>query len=188
MKDKLIVVSAPSGAGKTTIVKHLLEVHDDFAFSVSATTRPKRSGEIEGVDYYYISPERFRKLIEEEAFVEWEEVYDNQFYGTLKSEIERIWALGKYIIFDIDVKGALNIKSIFNDQVLCIFVKPPSWEVLLKRLQDRKTEDLASIEKRIKKAKLELEFEDRFDYILVNDKLEVAFKEAEKVVSDFLKK
>lgn len=187
MKDKLIVVSAPSGAGKTTIVKHLLEIHDDFAFSVSATTRPKRNNEIEGKDYYFISLETFKELIAKNAFVEWEEVYDNQFYGTLKSEIERIWALDKYIIFDIDVKGALNIKKIYGDQVMCIFVKPPNWDILLKRLRDRKTEDLASLEKRINKAKFELTFEDKFDYILINDQLEVAFKEAELAVNDFLK-
>jgi len=186
MDKKLIVVTAPSGAGKTTIVKHLLDKIPDLAFSVSATTRPKRQSENEAVDYYFINVDTFLQLIKDEAFVEWEQVYENQFYGTLKKEIDRLWSLGKYIVFDIDVKGANNIKKIYNKQVLTIFVKPPSKEILINRLKNRNTEDQKSLNARIKKAELELQFENKFDYVLVNDELERAFNEAENVVFKFL--
>ncbi len=186
MDKKLIVITAPSGGGKTTIVKHLLNTIENLAFSVSATTRPKRQNEIDGIDYYFMNVENFQKLIKEDQFVEWEQVYENQYYGTLKKEVERLWSFGKYIIFDIDVKGALSIKKLYNKQVLTIFVKPPSKEILINRLKNRKTEKQESLDIRIKKAEIELKFENRFDYVLVNDDMLNAFKEAEKVVFKFL--
>ena len=186
MNRKLIVVTAPSGAGKTTIVKHLLDNINDLAFSVSATTRNKRPDEVEGVDYYFMNVSSFQTLINEDAFVEWEQVYEHQYYGTLKKEVERLWALGKYIIFDIDVKGAINIKKIYKDKVLTIFVKPPNKEILINRLKNRKTENPESLKARITKAEVELLYEDKFDYVLINDDLTKAFKEAEKVVFKFL--
>jgi guanylate kinase len=183
---KMLVFTAPSGAGKTTIVRHLLKSYKNLDFSVSATNRKKREKEVEGKDYYFLSTEAFKTKIAEEDFVEWEEVYDDQFYGTLKSEIDRLWALGKHIVFDIDVRGATNIKNLYKDQCLAIFIKPPSLNVLINRLKKRDTETVASLNKRITRVKREMEYEKTFDKVLVNDLLEVSLKEAELIVEDFL--
>lgn len=186
MKGKLVIFTAPSGAGKTTIVRHLLAHIENLDFSVSATSRPKREHEEGGRDYYFLSPMDFRKRIENEEFLEWEEVYEGQYYGTLKSEIERLWAEGKHIIFDIDVKGALNIKNTYPDDSLAIFVKPPSAEILFERLRNRGTETPESYRKRIKRATLELTYEDKFDVALLNDDLDAALIQAEKIVGEYL--
>jgi len=184
--SKLVIFTAPSGAGKTTIVQHLLKTMPEMAFSISATTRARRENETEGKDYYYIGVEEFKKLIDEDAFAEWQEVYPNQFYGTLRREMERIWAEGKHIVFDIDVKGALNLKLAYPEQSLAIFVKPPSKEALFERLRQRKTENEESLRKRLAKAEEELTFENKFDHILVNDVLETALEEAQNVVRRFI--
>ncbi len=186
--EKLIIVAAPSGAGKTTIVKHLMKQFAQIAFSISATTRSIRPKEKEGVDYYFLTTDMFKTLIDNGAFVEWEEVYDNQYYGTLKSEIHRLWQIGKVIIFDVDVQGALNIKKQFADKAITIFIKPPSISVLNKRLQLRKTETKESLQQRVDKAKYELQFADKFDFVITNNQLEKAFDQAETIVTDFLKK
>jgi guanylate kinase len=183
---KLIIVTAPSGAGKTTIVHHLIDSFDALAFSVSATNRSMRPHEKEGIDYYFLSTEAFKDLITEGALLEYEEVYDNQYYGTLKKEVERLWALGKCIIFDVDVKGALNIQKYFPQESLSIFIKPPSKEVLIERLKNRKTETPESLLKRITRATEELTYEKKFNKIIVNDVLEKALQEAEGLVTDFL--
>ena len=185
-EGKLIVVTAPSGAGKTTIVKHLLKTYDFFDFSVSATTRSKRKNEKEGKDYYFITPEEFKTLIKQRAFLEYEEVYEDQFYGTLKSEVDRIWATGKHIIFDIDVKGAVNLKKIYKDRCHTIFIKPPSLKVIIDRLTNRGTESDASLKKRIRRIKRELKYEPKFDHVLVNDVLDTALKEAEILIETLL--
>ncbi|MCF8246850.1 MAG: guanylate kinase [Saprospiraceae bacterium] len=185
-QGKLIVVTAPSGAGKTTIVHHLLDTFDNLAFSVSATTRHQRDNEQEGIDYYYTNVQEFKRLIEQDAFLEWQEVYENQFYGTLKSEVERLWGEGKHVIFDIDVKGAINVKNAYPDRALTIFIKPPSEDVLLERLKKRKSESAESLQKRIAKATFELTFEDKFDKVLVNDDLTVALKQADAIVGTWL--
>ena len=187
-KKNLIVFTAPSGAGKTTIVKHLLKKFSFLGFSISATTRQKRDHETDGLDYYFISLDQFREKLENKDFVEWEEVYDNQYYGTLKSEVERVWDLGKHIIFDIDVKGAVSIKNAYPDDTLVIFVKPPSPEILFERLRNRKTESAESLQKRIARAARELTFEDRFDAVLVNNVLEETLIKAESLVLEFLNK
>ncbi len=184
--SKLLVFAAPSGAGKTTIVRHLLKKYGELAFSVSATTRPPRAHEVEGRDYYFISPEKFRELLAQDAFVEWEEVYEGLFYGTLKREVERLWAAGRHIIFDIDVKGALNIKRLYPRQTLAVFVRPPSVEALRQRLLARSTEDEATLKKRLGKAEEEMASEDKFDLVLVNDSLEEALKKAEQIVGQFI--
>lgn len=183
---KLVIFTAPSGAGKTTIVKHLLNTIDSLAFSVSAATRDRRPNEIDGESYYFLSPEEFRQKIAEDGFVEWEEVYQNQFYGTLKSEVERLWAAGKNIIFDIDVQGALSIKKTYPKESLAIFVKPPSKDILFERLKGRQTESPQSLKKRIDKAVHELGFEEKFDAVLVNDHLEKTLETAEKMVLNFI--
>jgi guanylate kinase len=186
--SKLIVFTAPSGAGKTTIVRHLLKNIPNLSFSTSATTRYQRQGEEHGKDYYFLTKEDFKQKIEQDAFVEWEEVYRDQYYGTLKSEVERLWGLKQHIIFDIDVKGARNVKSAYPQQTLTIFIKAPSLEALLDRLRNRNTEAPEQLARRMAKATEEAAFEDQFDYVLVNDDLTVALQEAEKVVSDFLAK
>lgn len=184
--EKLLIFAAPSGAGKTTLVKHLLANRSDLAFSVSATSRDKRSNETDSKDYYFIGVEGFKEKITEDAFAEWEEVYANQFYGTLKTEIERIWALGKCIIFDIDVIGAMNLKKIYGDKALTVFVMAPSKEVLFQRLRDRNTESEDSLQKRIQKADQELQYSQDFDVVLINDELDIAKQDAVKIASSFL--
>ena len=188
MKGKLIIFSAPSGAGKTTIVQYLLKQIARLEFSVSATSRPMRKDETHGVDYYFISVEEFKKKINNKEFVEWEEVYKDNFYGTLKAEIERIWKKGHHIIFDMDVVGGLNLKKQFGDQALAIFVMPPSIAHLEARLKMRETETPESIARRLGKAEVELKTSTQFDTIVLNDTLEHAFDEAEKVVGAFLGK
>lgn len=185
---KLIVFSAPSGSGKTTLVHHLLEQEDlNLDFSVSATSRKKRGNEIEGKDYHFISLGEFNRHIEMDDFVEWEEVYNKNFYGTLKSEIERIWSNGKHVIFDIDVVGGLRIKEKYPEQTLAIFVQPPSIEVMELRLRNRKTDSEEKIKERVQKAERELKFSDHFDIVIVNDDLENAKQEAIKQVQNFVK-
>jgi guanylate kinase len=184
--SKMVILAAPSGAGKTTVVRHLLKQFPELAFSISATTRAKRPQETPGVDYYFMSVEQFSNLVDEDEFVEWQEVYPQQYYGTLKDEITRLWGLGKHIIFDIDVQGALNLKRIYPQASLAIFVKPPSKEILFERLRQRRTESEESLQKRLAKAEEELTYQNKFDHILVNDELERALAEAETVVANFL--
>ncbi|HMP31800.1 MAG TPA: guanylate kinase [Saprospiraceae bacterium] len=183
---KMIVLTAPSGSGKTTLVKHLLQKFDFLDFSISATTRDQRSHEVDGKDYYFLSPEEFKTRLANDEFIEHEEVYENQFYGTLKSEVDRIWSLGKVIIFDIDVKGAKNIKDLYGEQCLTIFVRPPSVEVLISRLTARATENEESLRKRIARIREEITYEPIFDTVVVNDLLEVAQLEAEYLVKNFV--
>lgn len=187
MNNKVIIFSAPSGAGKSTIVNHLLGLHPEFEFSISATSRAPRGEEQNGREYYFFSADEFRQMIAEDKFVEYEEVYSGSFYGTLKSEVERIWAKGHIIVFDIDVQGGVNLKRIFGDQALSIFIQAPSVEVLRERLIGRATDTMEAIEKRVAKATSEMEFAaGKFDYVLINDDLQTAFKEAEKAVNDFI--
>lgn len=183
---KAIIFSAPSGAGKTTIVRHLLDQLQVLRFSVSATSRPQRGKEENGRDYHFISPQEFRALIEKDAFVEWEEVYTDHHYGTLKTEIEKIWNEGKHVIFDVDVVGGMNLKSYFGDQAFSIFVKAPSLDVLRKRLESRKTESPEKVALRMAKAEKEMNFAKEFDYILLNDDLDRACTEAVSRVEEFL--
>lgn len=185
---KCVIFSAPSGAGKTTIVHYLLQQELPLEFSISATSRPPRPVERDGKDYHYMSVERFKERIEQGDFVEWEEVYTNQFYGTLKSEIERIWALGKHVIFDVDVVGGVNLKAAFGEQALSVFVKAPSIEALEKRLRTRATETDESIARRVAKAEKEMAYADQFDFVLINDNLEQAKAEAFERVTQFLSK
>ncbi|MFV0541991.1 MAG: guanylate kinase [Aestuariibaculum sp.] len=186
-QGKLIVFSAPSGSGKTTIVKHLLGIEDlNLEFSISATSREKRGTEIDGKDYYFLSLEAFKNNIKNDAFLEWEEVYRDNFYGTLKSEVERIWAKGKHVIFDIDVSGGLRIKRKFPENTLAIFVKPPSIDELKIRLKKRKTESEDKINMRVAKASAELATAPLFDEIVVNDTLEHALKQAHTLVNNFV--
>lgn len=184
---KAIVITAPSGAGKTTLVKLLLEERNDLAFSISACTRKKRDFEEDGKDYYFLTPDKFKKKLSEDAFVEWEEVYTDMFYGTLKSELNRIWSKNKTVIFDIDVKGAVNVKEQLGDKVLTIFIKPPSKDELFNRLKGRGTETEETIKKRFDRSVIELAFENKFDKVIVNDKLPIAFEELTEIVDDFLK-
>lgn len=188
-KGKLLVFSAPSGSGKTTIVKHLLSQPDlNLEFSISCTTRASRGEEINGKDYYFISLEDFKNHIKAEDFIEWEEVYRDNFYGTLKSEVERIWAKGKNVIFDIDVSGGLRIKSKFKQETLAVFVKPPSVDELKRRLKERSTESEEKINMRIAKAHVELATAPQFDVIIKNYELEIALKEAYELVKNFISK
>ena len=188
MSGKLLIFSVPSGAGKTTIVKRVLAKLDGrVAFSISASTRQPRGKEVDGVDYYFISKEDFLHRIAKHEFIEFEEVYSGTFYGTLRSEVERIWEEGKHVIFDIDVVGGLRLKSKFPDQALAIFVNPPSLEVLQERLTGRGTDSQDKLKERIAKAELELGYADKFDVILQNQDLEVACAEAEQLVTDFIK-
>jgi len=185
-EGKLIIFSAPSGAGKTTIVHHLLGKIPGLEFSISATTREARGDEVNGQDYYFISKEEFLHRIAKKQFVEFEEVYSGTFYGTLRTEIERIWKLGKTVIFDIDVEGGLHLKRKYGSQALAIFVQPPSLEVLKERLTGRGTDSGEKLKERFIKAEKELNYAPRFDIILKNHDLETACKEAEKLVSDFI--
>ena len=186
-KGKLIVFSAPSGSGKTTLVRHLLKQQElNLEFSISATSREKRGDEINEKDYYFLSTKEFKNNIKSDAFLEWEEVYRDNFYGTLNSEVERIWKMGKHVIFDIDVSGGLRIKRKFPEQTLAIFVKPPSIDELKIRLKKRKTESIDKINMRIAKASAELATAPLFDYVIVNSDLDDALKEAYTKVDDFL--
>lgn len=187
MEGKVIIISAPSGAGKTSIVKYLIDNKLPLSFSVSAASRAKRENEINGRDYHFISVEEFKAKIANNDFLEWEEVYPNQFYGSLKSEIERIWATGRHVLFDVDVVGGVNIKKFYGEKALSIFVKPPTKEILVERLQNRGTETPESLQKRLNKAEYELSFENQFDVVIVNDNLQVAQNEALTLISDFLK-
>ncbi|HET8859516.1 guanylate kinase [Marivirga sp.] len=186
---KAIIFSAPSGAGKTTIVQHLLDKHPELGFSISACTRDKRGRiEVDGVDYYFLTVEEFKKRIDKDEFVEWEEVYEGNFYGTLKKEVQRIWDLGKTVIFDVDVKGGLKLKKYFEEDALAVFVKVPSLEVLEQRLTNRNSESSSSLSQRLYKAKFEMTFEKEFDVTLVNEDLETSLKKAEDMVAGFIGK
>ena len=185
-QGKAIIFSAPSGAGKTTIVRYLLEKEIPLLFSISACSRNRRPNEIDGKDYYFLSVDEFKAKVSYNAFVEWEEVYENNFYGTLKSEIDRIWSSHQHIVFDVDIVGGLNLKKYFGDRALSIFIEPPSLDVLFKRLKNRATENEKSLNKRIEKATQEMKFSSSFDLIIINDKLEKAKKDAFEEVSKFL--
>jgi len=183
---KLIIISAPSGAGKTTIVHSLLESDLGLEFSVSAASRPKRKNEVDGKDYYFISVKDFKEKIKNEKFLEWEEVYKDHFYGTLKSEVERIWAKGHHVIFDVDVYGGINIKKYYKHKALSIFIMPPSMKHLDQRLRGRSTESEENLSKRLEKAEHEMSFAGEFDRIIINDNLETALTEAKEIVTEFL--
>lgn len=187
MNNKVIIFSAPSGAGKSTIVNHLLGLHPELEFSISATSRAPRGQEQHGIEYYFFTADEFRNMIAEDKFVEYEEVYAGSFYGTLRSEVERIWDKGHVIIFDIDVQGGVNLKRIFGEQAFSIFIQAPSVEILRERLVNRNTDTPEAIEKRVAKAASEMEFAaGKFDYTLINDDLQTALAEAERVVGKFL--
>lgn len=188
MSNKVIIFSAPSGAGKSTIVNHLLGLHPELEFSISATSRAPRGKEQHGVEYYFYSTDEFRQMIADDKFVEYEEVYAGSYYGTLKSEVERIWAKGHVIIFDIDVQGGVNLKRIFGDKAFSVFIQAPSVEVLRERLIGRGTDSAEAIERRVAKAASEMEFAaGKFDYVLVNDDLATSKAEAERILDEFLK-
>ena len=188
MKGKVLIVSAPSGSGKSTIVNFLMKEHPEFrlAFSVSATSRPPRGQEQDGVDYYFLSAEEFRRHIEADDFLEYEEVYEGRFYGTLKSQVEEKLAAGKNVVFDVDVKGGINIKKYYGEAALSVFIQPPSVEALRERLIGRNTDEMGQIEQRLAKAEYEMSFASQFDRILVNDNLEVAKQEAVALLNNFL--
>ncbi len=188
MKGKAIIFCAPSGSGKTTIVKHLLDKYSNLGFSISACTRDKRGrNEENGKDYYFLDIHDFKERIDADEFIEWEEVYPGAYYGTLKSEIERMWAEGKNVIFDVDVKGGLNLKKYFGDSALAIYVKVPSMEELEKRLRGRGTDSEDSISRRLYKMKFEMEFQNRFDVILLNDDIETSWQKAEELYESFVR-
>ena len=188
-KGKAIIFSAPSGSGKTTIVKHILSQFPEIEFSISASTRDKRGREeTNGKDYHFLDPDEFKDKIDKDEFVEWEEVYEGNFYGTLKSEIKRIWDKGHHVIFDVDVKGGINLKNYFGEDALSVFVRVKDIDVLTSRLKDRGTESEASLSRRLYKAKFEMSFENKFDTSLINDELEESYKNAEKMISEFIAK
>lgn len=186
MSGKVLIFSAPSGSGKSTIVNHILALHPEIEFSVSATSRPPRGTEQDGVEYLYYSADIFRALIRDEKFVEYEEVYPDRFYGTLKSEVNRIWAKGHVIIFDVDVKGGVSLKKYFGDAALSVFIQAPSVEELRKRLIARNTDPMDAIETRVAKAAEEMTYAPKFDKVLINDDLQTAYREAEAMVNAFL--
>ena len=189
LEGKLIIFSAPSGSGKTTIVKHLLQVRTDLGFSISACTRDRRGrNEVHGKDYYFLTPDDFKQRIDKNEFVEWEEVYAGAYYGTLRSEVERVWNSGKHVIFDVDVKGGLELKKAYGARALAIFVKAPSEEIIKQRLMARGTETEESLSKRLFKVRFEMSFQDQFDVILVNDALQDALQKAESLAENFLGK
>ena len=179
MQGKLLIFCAPSGSGKSTIVRHLMKLGLGLSFSISATSRNPRPGEQNGREYYFISPEQFREKINSGEFIEWEEVYPDQYYGTLRSELDRIWERGMHAIFDVDVHGGLNLKKDFGSRAMSVFIEPPSLEILEKRLKARGTDDEESLKKRLAKAEYEMSFASGFDHILINDHLDHAVKEAE---------
>ena len=186
-QGKAIIFSAPSGSGKTTIAKHLLKTNSNLDFSISASTRDQRGRtEEHGTDYYFMTPEEFKDKIDKEEFIEWEEVYQGNYYGTLKSEIQRIWSKGKHVLFDVDVKGGLNLKRYFGDEALAVFVKAPNWEVLQQRLSDRETESEESLSQRLFKARFEMSFKDKFDRVLINEDLDRSLEQAVEMVNEFL--
>jgi guanylate kinase len=189
MPGKALIFSAPSGSGKTTIVKYLLQNNPDLGFSISASTRDKR-GRIEqnGKDYYFLTPVEFKKKIDQDEFIEWEEVYEGNFYGTLKAEINRIWGEGKNVIFDVDVKGGINLKKYFGDKALAVFVKVPTLDLLKERLKSRETESPESLSRRLFKAQFEMTFQDRFDAVLINEDLQTSQREAQRLYDEFKKK
>jgi guanylate kinase len=186
MNGKLVIVAGPSGSGKTTIVRHLLGIYPRLAFSISACSRQKREGEMDGEDYYFLSVDEFKNKIEKGEFLEWEQVYPGSYYGTLRTEVERLWQIGRDVIFDIDVKGAMNLKKHYPENSITIFIHPPSLKALEERLQKRKTESPEFFEQRIKKAAEELSYSSRFDKVIHNNDLETAFKEARGLVGEFL--
>lgn len=188
MDGKLIIFSAPSGSGKTTIVRHLLNQNDNLGFSISACTRDRRGrSEQNGKDYYFLSPEEFKQKIDNDEFVEWEEVYTGAFYGTLKSEIQRLWDAGKHVLFDVDVQGGLKLKEYYGDKALAVFVKVPDEETLRQRLIGRGSETEESLSKRLFKVHFEMSFQNRFDVVLVNDNLAISLQKAQQLVNNFLK-
>lgn len=187
MKQKVIIFSAPSGSGKTTLVQHCLEHFSELAFSVSCTTRELRGAERHGIDYHFITPDEFREKIDTESFVEFEEVYKDKYYGTLKSEVERIWSLGKTVIFDVDVQGGIALKKYFGDQALSIFIMPPSVAELELRLVARGTDTMETIRMRIDKASEEMSYKDAFDEIVINDQLQLAKSKIEELLKQFLR-
>lgn len=189
MGGKALIFSAPSGSGKTTIVRHLLATNPDLGFSISASTRDKRGRtETDGKDYYFLTPDAFKKKIDNDEFIEWEEVYEGNFYGTLKSEIQRIWDEGRNVIFDVDVKGGLNLKKYFGEKALAVFVRVPSLDVLKERLRDRGTESEESLSRRLFKANFEMSFQDKFDVVLVNEDLDKSLAEAQRLYDAFKEK
>lgn len=184
MNKGVFIFSAPSGSGKTTILKPILEkLKDKFGFSISATTRPPREGEKDEVDYYFITPEKMREHIANGVFLEWEEVYPGKYYGTYKSELERIWQQGKYVIFDIDVKGGVNIKNILKNQACSIFIMPPSIEELERRLRNRNTESEETLKERLLRAEMEISLSANFDYVVCNDDLDEAIAKVEEIIT-----
>lgn len=187
MQGKLLLFCGPSGSGKTTIVRHLLDTDPRLAFSISATTRPKRETETDGVDYHFISVNEFKRRIDAGEFVEWEEVYKDRFYGTLRSEVDRLWRENKVVVFDVDVEGGLQLKKTFGELLLAVFVMPPSVEALHQRLTARQSETPESLKARVGKAEHELTYAFRFDRVIVNDTLEHALEEAKQVVSEFIR-
>jgi len=186
MDEKVLIFSAPSGSGKSTVVGHILKLHNDIEFSVSATSRPPRGEEKDGVEYLFYSADVFRLMVRDGKFVEHEEVYPDRFYGTLKSEVNRIWAKGHAIIFDVDVKGGISLKKYFGDRALSVFIQAPSVEELRRRLVHRGTDSAEAIEQRVAKAAEEMTYAPQFDRILINDDLDKALSEAEKMVDGFL--
>lgn len=188
-EGKVIIFSAPSGSGKTTLVRHLLKNNPDLGFSISACTRDRRGrNEINGKDYYFLTPKEFKQKIDNDEFIEWEEVYEGDFYGTLKSEIKRLWSEGRNVIFDVDVKGGIALKKHFGEKALAVFVKAPSEEILMERLRTRNTESENGLSRRLFKVEFEMTFADRFDLVLLNDNLEESLAFAQKLYEDFKNK
>lgn len=186
--NKVIIFSAPSGSGKTTLVKYALEQFPELEFSISCTTRQPRGSEIHTVDYHFISPDEFRQKISENAFVEYEEVYTDKYYGTLKSEVEKIWSNQKVVIFDVDVKGGISLKKYFKEKALSIFIEPPSIEELERRLINRNTDDAETIKTRVAKAEEEMSYAENFDIIVINKDLNEAKNEIKNLIENFIKK